>query len=63
MVKVLYNRLLRRLSSLPLAIGELGVIAVLSAIGTIIEQNKGLDYYIKVRYFSRSHSLPVSHYL
>ena len=48
-IKVLYNRVLRRLSSLPLAIGELGVIAALSAIGTIIEQNKDLDYYMKVR--------------
>ncbi len=47
-IKVLYNRLLRRLSSLPLAIGELAVIALLSAIGTIIEQHKPLEYYMKV---------------
>ena len=46
---MLYNRLLRRLSSLPLAIGELAVIALLSAIGTIIEQHKGLEYYMEVR--------------
>ena len=55
--KVLYNRVLRRLSSLPLAIGELGVIAALSAIGTIIEQNKDLDYYIKVRTFPAHYSV------
>ena len=42
--------MLRRLSSLPLAIGELGVIAALSAIGTVIEQNKDPDFYIKVRF-------------
>ena len=41
--------MLRRLSSLPLAIGELAVIALMSAIGTIIEQHKGLEYYMKVR--------------
>ena len=40
--------MLRRLSSLPLAIGELAVIALLSAIGTIIEQHKPLEYYVKV---------------
>ena len=48
MAKVLWNRVLRRLSSLPLAIGELALIAVLSAVGTIIEQNKPLEYYMKV---------------
>ena len=53
LVKVLYNRLLRRLSSLPLAIGELAVIALLSAIGTIIEQHKGLEYYMEVRSLSQ----------
>ena len=35
----------RRLASLPLAIGELAAIAALSAVGTVIEQNKGLEYY------------------
>lgn len=52
LLKVLYNRTLRQLSSLPLAIGELAVIALFSAIGTIIEQNKSLDYYMKVRYLA-----------
>ena len=33
------------LSSLPLAISELALIAALSAVGTVIEQNKGIDYY------------------
>ena len=45
MFKILYKRLLRRLSSLPLAIGEMFVIAGLSAVGTVIEQNKPLQYY------------------
>ena len=33
------------LSSLPLAISELALIAALSAVGTVIEQNKGIEYY------------------
>lgn len=44
--KVVSKRLLRRLSSLPLAIAEMGVIAALSAVGTIIEQNKPIQFYI-----------------
>ena len=43
--------MLRQLSSLPLAIGELAVIALLSAIGTVIEQNRSLDYYMRVMRF------------
>ena len=46
--KVLWKRTLRQLSSLPLAIGELAVIAVLSSFGTIIEQNKPLEFYQQV---------------
>ena len=47
--KVLWNRTLRQLSSLPLAIGELAVIAVLSSLGTIIEQGKPLEFYMQAR--------------
>eukprot|EP00884_Botryococcus_braunii_P008588 jgi/Botrbrau1/17730/Bobra.0166s0151.1 len=43
----LWRILLRRLSSLPLAIGELAVIAALCALGTIIEQNKSVEYYME----------------
>jgi cytochrome c biogenesis protein ResB len=44
-----WKQILRRLSSLPLAIGELALIAILSAVGTVIEQNKPLEYYVEVR--------------
>jgi cytochrome c biogenesis protein len=46
MSRLLSKRLLRRLSSLPLAIAEMGLIAALSAVGTIIEQNKPIQFYI-----------------
>ena len=46
LLKILYKRALRRLSSLPLAIGEMFVIAGLSAVGTVIEQNKPIQFYI-----------------
>jgi hypothetical protein len=46
LLKILYKRTLRRLSSLPLAIGEMFVIAGLSAVGTVIEQNKPIQFYI-----------------
>ena len=58
MAKVLWNRVLRRLSSLPLAIGELALIALLSAVGTIIEQNKPLEFYMQVA--PPAFALPVS---
>lgn len=45
LAKILYKRTLKRLASLPLAIGELFVLAGLSAVGTIIEQNKPLQFY------------------
>ncbi|CAG9463030.1 unnamed protein product [Pedinophyceae sp. YPF-701] len=44
-VQRIWNKALRQLASLPLAIAELGVIAALSAVGTFIEQNKPYDYY------------------
>lgn len=44
-LKILYKRLLKQLSSLPLAIGELLLIAALSSVGTLIEQNKPASYY------------------
>jgi cytochrome c biogenesis protein len=40
------KRLLRPLANLKLAIGELGAIAALSSIGTVIEQNKPYAYYV-----------------
>lgn len=44
-VKIAWSKTVRSLSSLPLAIQELGAIAGMSAVGTIIEQNKSLEYY------------------
>lgn len=46
LLKIAYKRVLRRLSSLPLAISEMGAIAALSAVGTVIEQNKPIQFYI-----------------
>lgn len=46
LLKILYTRTLRRLSSLPLAIAEMFLIAGLSAVGTVIEQNKPIQFYI-----------------
>ena len=46
LAKILYKRSLKSLASLPLAIGELFLLAGLSAIGTIIEQNKPLQFYL-----------------
>jgi hypothetical protein len=57
---VLWNRVLRRLSSLPLAIGELALIALLSAVGTIIEQNKPLEFYMQVPSRALLLTLPAS---
>ena len=39
------KRTLKSLSSLPLAIGELLIIAGFSALGTVIEQNKSYSWY------------------
>jgi len=44
--RALWRKALRALSNLPLAIGELAVLAGLSAIGTVIEQNKSYEYYL-----------------
>lgn len=38
--KQLWRGLVKRLSNLPLALAEMGALAVLSAVGTVIEQNK-----------------------
>ena len=43
--KILLKRVLKQLSSLKLAIAELAVLAALSSVGTVIEQNKGLEWY------------------
>lgn len=40
-------RALRQLSDLRLAIYELAVIAGLSAVGTVIPQNKAMEYYME----------------
>lgn len=45
MPKILYKRALKQLSSLPLAIGELLLVAALSAVGTVIDQNQELAFY------------------
>ena len=45
LAKILYKRTLKSLASLPLAIGELFLLAGLSAVGTIVEQNKPLQFY------------------
>ncbi|GFR47507.1 hypothetical protein Agub_g9236 [Astrephomene gubernaculifera] len=45
-VKVTWRRLLKELSSLPRAIAIMALIAGLSGLGTIIPQNKPLEYYI-----------------
>eukprot|EP00191_Tetraselmis_sp_GSL018_P011218 CAMPEP_0177606048 /NCGR_PEP_ID=MMETSP0419_2-20121207/17077_1 /TAXON_ID=582737 /ORGANISM="Tetraselmis sp., Strain GSL018" /LENGTH=167 /DNA_ID=CAMNT_0019100339 /DNA_START=118 /DNA_END=617 /DNA_ORIENTATION=- len=45
--KILWRRLIKSLSSLELAIGELAVIAGLSAVGTIIPQNEDVAFYMQ----------------
>ncbi|WIA34251.1 hypothetical protein OEZ86_012602 [Tetradesmus obliquus] len=44
--KVVSRKVLKELASLPRAIGIMAVITGLSALGTIIPQNKGLEYYL-----------------
>ena len=44
-LRTLRKRALKQLSSLPLAIGELFVLAGLSAVGTVIDQNETTDFY------------------
>lgn len=41
------RRLLTALSNLPLALGEMAALATLSAVGTVIEQNKGVAHYVE----------------
>lgn len=43
--KIYWRSTLRQLSSLPLALCEFGLIAALSAIGTLIDQNQSLEWY------------------
>ncbi|KAK9803576.1 hypothetical protein WJX72_001425 [[Myrmecia] bisecta] len=45
--KIVWKRALKQLSSLKLAIAEMAVILGLSAVGTIIEQNKPLEFYVE----------------
>lgn len=44
---LLFKRLIRPLANLKLAIAELGIIASLSSIGTVIEQNKPEEFYVQ----------------
>jgi cytochrome c biogenesis protein len=48
LLKIIYKRTLKQLSSLPLAIGELLLVAGLSSVGTVIEQNKDPSYYAEL---------------
>jgi len=41
------RRLLTALSNLPLALGEMAALATLSAVGTVIEQNKSVAHYVE----------------
>ena len=43
--KIAWRSALRQLSSLPLALFEFAIIAALSAIGTVIDQNESLEWY------------------
>ena len=43
--KILFRRIVRRLANLKFAIGEIAVLAFMSALGTALEQNKAPDYY------------------
>lgn len=42
-----WKRLLRPLANIKLAIAELTAIAMLSAVGTVIEQNKSIEFYMQ----------------
>ena len=46
-LKIVRKSILRQLASLPLALGEMGLIAALSVIGTLIDQNEAPAYYIQ----------------
>lgn len=45
-LQIIYKRILKRLSSLPLAVGEMILLAALSAVGTVIDQNKPIQFYV-----------------
>lgn len=46
-LRVTTRKILKQLSSLQLAIGELAAIAGLSVIGTIVKQNESIEYYVQ----------------
>ncbi|QDZ23021.1 cytochrome c biogenesis protein Ccs1 [Chloropicon primus] len=43
--RILFRRVVRRLAKLNFAIGEIAFLALLSALGTAVEQNKAPEYY------------------
>ena len=46
-LRITSKKVLKQLSSLNLAIGELAAIAGLSIIGTLIKQNEAAEYYVQ----------------
>jgi cytochrome c biogenesis protein len=46
-LRAAYRRLLRELSSLPRAIAIMAAVTALGALGTVIPQNKSLEYYVQ----------------
>ena len=46
-LKIVRKSILRQLASLPLALGEMALVAGLSVIGTLIDQNEAPAYYIQ----------------
>lgn len=46
-LRIAWRRVLKELSSLPRAIGLMAAIAVLSGLGTVVPQNKPLEYYME----------------
>lgn len=46
-LKIVQKSILRQLASLPLAVGEMSLVAALSVIGTLITQNEAPSYYLE----------------
>ena len=46
-LKIVQKSILRQLASLPLAIGEMGLVAALSVVGTLIAQSEAPAYYLE----------------
>ena len=46
-LKIVQKSILRQLASLPLAVGEMGLVAALSVVGTLIAQNEAPAYYVE----------------